>query len=97
VFQLLSRRERRILLRIERQIRAEDPELARYLRSHATNRRDVNPVLRLTAGVLALAAAVSLFLGAPPAAITLITFAAVLALMGYMPGARNPLPGTGPH
>jgi len=81
---VLSHRERRILLGIERQLRADDPELARKFRPRTTVRQGLSAALRLGAGVLALAAAVSILLGAPQAAPTLITFAAVLVVMSYV-------------
>ena len=72
---MLSHRERRILLGIERQLRAEI--LSWLVSSDRTRRvrRALSAELRLGAGVLALAAAVSVFLGAPEAALVLITFA----------------------
>jgi hypothetical protein len=81
----LSHRERRILLGIERQLRAEDPELDRKFRSHTTVRGALSAELRLGAGVLALAATVSVLLGAPQAAPTLLTFAAALFFMSCLP------------
>jgi hypothetical protein len=80
---VLSHRERRILLGIERQLRAEDPELDRKFRSRTTVRRA--SWLRLGAGVLALAAAVSILFGAPLAAPSLLTFATTLFFMSYLP------------
>jgi hypothetical protein len=82
---VLSHRERRILLGIERQLRAEDPELDRKFRSRTTVRRALSAWLRLGAGVLALAAAVSILFGAPLAAPSLLTFATTLFFMSYLP------------
>jgi len=80
---VLSRRERRILLRIERQLTAEDPGLARELRFRAAVRSGLGPMLRLAAGVVGLVAAVNFLLGASPAFLTLITFSVVLVIMSY--------------
>jgi hypothetical protein len=85
VILVLSHRERRILLGIERQLKADDPELARKFRSHTTVRRVLCAALRLGAGVLALAAVMCILLAAPQAAPTLITFAAVLLFISYLP------------
>ena len=82
---VLSDRERQILLGIERQLRAEDPELTRKFRSRPKVRRGLSWVLRLGAGVLALAAAVSFLLGALQAVPTLLTIGALLLFLSYLP------------
>ena len=81
---MLSYRDRRILLGIERRLSAEDPELARRFRSHTTVSRVLSAALRLAAGILAVGAAVSLLLGAPQALPTLITFTVALVLLSHL-------------
>lgn len=75
---MLSRRERRILRGIERDLSVDDPDMARRLRSRVGGPPGAAGVLRLTAGLAILAAAVCVLLGTPQAVPTLLTIGILL-------------------